>query len=180
MNSSISFEESIKLSNEVLSQSEANGYENLDSVKELLTSTPGARGFFVALLTGDWSFRNEIPSPLIEICTSAGAVADELLTKNLVMSSCTRVHHLRTGNAENATGSERVIQRTSFIIENQKNPSETLTEELSLVKEALDRAQNDSPDSDSKYGAFLLKWKYDKEQMAEAGKNVAHVLSKIK
>lgn len=177
MTSSISFEESIKLSNQLLKEAEASGYENLDAVKELLTSMAGARGFFVALLTGEWSFGNEIPSPLIDICTQAGAVADELLTKNLVMSSCTRVHHARTDADENAAGSERVIQRTSYIIQNQKQPSSTLNEELSLVKEALELAGNSSADTESKYGAFLLKWKYDKEQMAEALKNVAKVLS---
>jgi hypothetical protein len=77
----ISFEESIRVSNELLTEAEASGYEALDAVKELLTSMAGARGFFVALLTGDWSFGIEIPSPLIGICTSSGAVADELLTK---------------------------------------------------------------------------------------------------
>lgn len=179
MKTSISFEESINLSNEILEKAESEGYENLDRVKELLVSTAGARGFFVALLTGDWSFGIEVPSPLIDICTQAGAVADELLTKNLVMSSCTRVHHTRTGNDDNAAGSQRVTERTSFIIENQKHPSKSLSDELRLVKEALERARNDDPDSESKYGAFLLKWKYDKEQMVAAHQAVARVLDKI-
>lgn len=179
MNSSITLEESISQSNDLLAKAESSGYESLYQVKELLTSMAGARGFFVALLTGDWSFGVEVPSPIIEICTQAGAVADELLTKNLVMSSCTHLHHSRTGNDNNASGSKRVIDRTSFIIENQKQPSESLSDELKLVKVALERACNGAPDSESKYGAFLMKWKYDKEQMDAAHEAVTRVLGKI-
>jgi hypothetical protein len=77
---------------------------------------------------------------------------NELLVKNLAMSTAMVIYHRKQGDEENARGSERVQEKTGQLI--KQLLSQSLAEKLQQLATSLNTGQGE-------YQAFLERWGYD-------------------
>lgn len=194
MTTQVSFEESIDLSHKLIARFDSmTAAERADSadlqaeMRSLLIELVSARGFFVSLLTGDWSFGEEIPEPIVDIIRSLPDPSFELLAKNLAMSQAARVANLRNGKEKEAAGSLQVSKRTAYII--RKLNDNKLMNELQKMLTALEFEKMSGLNNDNLprtlsghevYLAFLSRWKYDDEQKQEIRKAIYNALGSSK
>jgi hypothetical protein len=173
----LSFEESIKETNRLLSslgQATTDNARCFEQVGQYIQTVDGARGFFVALLTGDAQVADEPPAELIAALEKSPDITSDLLTKNLVMSTMMALTHQRNADPEAEQGSKKVSLRCMRLIEKVKLSQ--LTSRLNEMSRAIENALKGHED-ESKDGAFLKRWKYDGEQMALASQALSKVLA---
>lgn len=157
-----SFEGALSESEELLlllSQSkDAPTSVQVSKLDSLLSTTASCRGFFVVLLTGDSKLAEEAPSFLLDAIRKS-SIAHELLVKNLVMSSATRLVHLRRHDVANAEGSAVVSARSSTLIKSLAMPElqNCMREMISSLKTKQGR-----------YADFVARCSYDDEQIGTA------------
>lgn len=146
---SISFEEAIAQTENLLQRSEVTPSTLGQAVQELLATENGARGFFVTFLTGDWQLADH-PSPeILQALEQAPPHTAELLVKNLVMSTAMAITHRRNGDSEMANSSDRVQQRCRYLLQQVHHPHT-----VSIMERMLN----------GEYESFYQKWGYDEEQ----------------
>jgi hypothetical protein len=152
----INFENAIQQTQDLLSQ-----IEFLDANKitkkftELVSTENGARGFFVTYLTSDLSY-TEYPSlEVITALKTSPILVNELLVKNLAMSTAMVIYHRSQGDEANAQGSEKVQEKTGQLI--KQLLSQALGEKLQQLATSLNTGQGE-------YQAFLERWGYDDYQ----------------
>jgi len=173
----LTFEESIKETNKLLSslgQATTDNARCFEQVGEYIQTVDGARGFFVALLTGDAQVADEPPCEMIAALEKSPDTTSDLLTKNLVMSTMMALTHRRNADHEAEQGSQKVSRRCMCLIEKVELPQ--LTSRLKEMSQAIENALSGQED-DSKDSAFLKRWKYDAEQMALASQALSKVLA---
>lgn len=156
----ISFEEALPLSEALLLALEQNGLndELSSKLKELLSSVPSCRGFFVSYLTGDCSLADAAPDYLIAAFAESEVVPD-LLAKNLVMSCTMEITHRRKGDERNETGSKQVKNRTIDLIRKMQSPD---------VHTKLKEMRFSIRQKTGIYNDFIKRWNYDQEQLDTA------------
>ena len=156
MGMSISFENAIQQTQDLLSQIEFLGAKTItQKFTELVSTENGARGFFVTYLTSDLS-HTEYPSlEVITALKTSPIFVNELLVKNLAMSTAMVIYHRSQGDEENARGSEKVQEKTSQLIKQLLSPA--LGEKLQQLATSLNTGQGE-------YQAFLERWGYDNYQ----------------
>jgi len=117
MGMSISFENAIQQTQDLLTQIEFLDANTItQKLTELVSTENGARGFFVTYLTSDLSY-TEYPSlEVITALKTSPILVNELLVKNLAMSTAMVIYHRKQGDEENARGSERVQEKTGQLI----------------------------------------------------------------
>jgi hypothetical protein len=153
---SISFQDAIAYTEKLLADSENfSGEEFQLTISNLITSSNGARGFFVSYMTQDWEIGEQQVQAIIEAIKSVPTPASELLVKNLAMSTAMAIAHRRTGNKEQAQGSDRVASRSTELIQ---------LINLDEVKHIASQMQQSAQTGDGEYAEFLNKWGYDREQ----------------
>ncbi len=183
MSQQITFQQSIETSRELIEKLESKSLPDSQAraaIAEYLSDMATARGFFVSLLTGDWSFGNNIPMIVIETIRSNPGHAYTLLTRNLVMSCATAVVHKRSEQPDLAKGSDRVAERSAYIIKKLDNPE--ILNELLDIRRACEDKLNDSDTSENDsgtYRAFLERWSYDLEQIRAARDCVNHTIDEL-
>lgn len=179
----ITFQQSIETSRELIEKLEANALPDSQAgseITEYLSDMATARGFFVSLLTGDWTFGNKIPTIVIETIRTNPGHAYTLLTRNLVMSCATAVVHKRSEQPDLAKGSDRVAERSAYIIKKLDNTE--ILNELLDIRCACEDKLNDSDTSGQDtgtYRAFLERWSYDLEQIRAARDCVNHLIEEL-
>ncbi len=153
MGMSISFENAIQQTQYLLTQIEFLDANTItQKLTELVSTENGARGFFVTYLTSDLSY-TEYPSlEVITALKTSPILVNELLVKNLAMSTAMVIYHRKQGDEENARGSERVQEKTGQLIKQLLSPE--LGEKLQQLATSLNREQGE-------YQAFLERWGYD-------------------
>jgi hypothetical protein len=153
MGMSISFENAIQQTQDLLTQIEFLDANTItQKLTELVSTENGARGFFVTYLTSDLSY-TEYPSlEVITALKTSPILVNELLVKNLAMSTAMVIYHRKQGDEENARGSERVQEKTGQLIKQLLSPE--LGEKLQQLATSLNREQGE-------YQAFLERWGYD-------------------
>ena len=154
----LSFPQAIAATKSLMEQIDSHELSEADiqqRVESLLSSKNGGRGFFVAYLTSDTPLSDRPSKGIINGLKSMATISDDLLVKNLAMSSAMTVAHSRNNDLENVVGSQRVCRRTSNLI--QKLNLQSINEELQKLQRTLE-------DGDGKYLDFLQRWSYDKEQ----------------
>lgn len=153
MGMSISFENAIQQTQDLLTQIEFLDANTItQKLTELVSTENGARGFFVTYLTSDLSY-TEYPSlEVITALKTSPIFVNELLVKNLAMSTAMVIYHRKQGDEENARGSERVQEKTGQLIKQLLSPE--LGEKLQQLATSLNREQGE-------YQAFLERWGYD-------------------
>jgi hypothetical protein len=156
MGMSISFENAIQQTQDLLSQIEFLDAKTItQKFTELVSTENGARGFFVTYLTSDLS-HTEYPSlEVITALKTSPIFVNELLVKNLAMSTAMVIYHRSQGDKENAQGSEKVQEKTGQLIKQLLSPA--LGEKLQQLATSLNTGQGE-------YQAFLERWGYDNYQ----------------
>ena len=153
MGMSISFENAIQQTQDLLSQIEFLDAKTItQKFTELVSTENGARGFFVTYLTSDLS-HTEYPSlEVITALKTSPIFVNELLVKNLAMSTAMVIYHRSQGDKENAQGSEKVQEKTGQLIKQLLSPA--LGKKLQQLATSLNTGQGE-------YQAFLERWGYD-------------------
>jgi len=153
MGMGISFEYAIQQTQDLLSQIEFLDAKTItQKFTELVSTENGARGFFVTYLTSDLS-HTEYPSlEVITALKTSPIFVNELLVKNLAMSTAMVIYHRSQGDKENAQGSEKVQEKTGQLIKQLLSPA--LGEKLQQLATSLNTGQGE-------YQAFLELWGYD-------------------
>jgi hypothetical protein len=129
----------------------------------------GARGFFVALLTGTSPIADEPPDWLIAAFFDREETAAELLVKNLAMSSATALSHRRSQDARAEEGSQLVARRSAHAIERFRSP--VVKQYLGDLLAAVENRQSERTTASeagaavSLFHTFLSRWSYDSEQL---------------
>jgi hypothetical protein len=163
----ITFPKAIATSESLMTQIEAEKLTEKEiegAISSLVSSKPGARGFFVAYLTSDRQSADTPSSGIINALKSSPEIVSELLVKNLAMSAAMAVTHRRDNNEEQAESSERVCRRTANLIQ-QIN--------LDLINEELKQLQTSVTTNQGNYQQFLEKWGYDSEQKQAIAKAIS-------
>jgi len=149
----VTFENAIQLTQDLLSQIEfLDANVITEKLTDLVSTENGARGFFVTYLTSDLSY-SEYPSlEVITALKTSPIFVNELLVKNLAMSTAMVIYHRGQGDEENAQGSEKVQEKTGQLIKQLLSPA--LEEKLQQLATSLNAGQGE-------YQAFLERWGYD-------------------
>ena len=219
--SNLSFEEAIARSAEILERvdNQEPSQDEVESLDSILTTVPSARGFFVALLTGESAQADQPSQWLIDLFRRHAGLVIDLTVKNLVMSTAqlAPVQSSNAGDASKAGESGKSSQsspsspssesRPLAVSEQwqepdnaretvRKNGSRTVARRateiacllaLPEMKMALSDI-NDAIEScltgqagchDSYFGQFLLRWRYDKEQLSLCRVAVLEALRRI-
>ena len=153
--SSITFEEAIAYTDNLLSRSDLDDSQLESEIAALVQTANGARGFFVCFLTGAWELADQPSAAVIKALQSAPQAIAELLVKNLAMSTAMAITHHKNGNIDQAQGSTLVAKRTAFLIEKVN---------LMEVYEIATQVKESAISGKGEYAAFLEKWGYDNEQ----------------
>ena len=187
--SKIGFEEAMERTNLLLKQIENHAIDDQAAEKEvaLIVSTlPGARGFLVSYLTGDFGIIEEQPEPIVKGLKEAPSIVGDLVSKNIVMSSTMALTHGRNGAVSHRAGSQRVTRRSQSLANRIANAE--MMRSLSLMSTAIEKALLDGDESTTKenadeeyedYISFLKRWKYDLEQLQCAQAAVALALKNM-
>ena len=165
----ISFPEAIATTQSLMNQIEAEKLTESEietKVTSLVNSKPGARGFFVAYLTGDSTLPDHPSLGVIKALKSSPELVGELLVKNVAMSAAMVVSHRRNNDRENAQSSEQVCRRSAKLIK-QVN--------LDFITEELNRLQTTLATGEGSYQEFLQKWGYDDEQKESIARAIAQI-----
>jgi hypothetical protein len=125
------------------------------SIAQLVTTSNGARGFFVIWLTEENPLAGVTPPEILDALRKSPDLVAELLTKNLAMSTAMAYTHRINGDLASAQGSEQVSKRTQALIKHLHLPS--VDEQLILLKTSLQSQEGH-------YMAFLQRWGYDSAQ----------------
>ncbi|MFM7265836.1 MAG: hypothetical protein ACKOZW_09675 [Cyanobium sp.] len=128
-----------------------------DRVGGLVAHRDGARGFFVAALTGDTPLMDRLPESLVLQLRLAGDGVVDLTARNLAMSTAMALAHGRVGDGERQAASERVQARSRELLR-QLEPQ--------AVKARLETLLQAARDGEGEDRAFLDRWGYDPEQRA--------------
>ena len=156
MGMSISFENAIQQTQDLLSQIEFLDTDTItQKITELVSTENGARGLFVTYLTSDLPYTEHPSLEVITALKTSPILVNELLVKNLAMSTAMVIYHRSQGDKENAQGSEKVQEKTGQLIKQLLSPA--LGEKLQQLATSLNTGQGE-------YQAFLERWGYDNYQ----------------
>lgn len=160
---SLTFEQAIERTARAL-RAQASGLMTLEElgilVGDLVATSNGARGFFVAYLTGDWALADRSPPEVLAALRTSTDTVAELLAKNLAMSTAMAWAHGQRGDADAVAGSKQVSRRTAQLIVRLQGPQ--LREQLHQLREAIESGNGP-------YSPFLKRWGYGPEQLQAIG-----------
>jgi hypothetical protein len=157
----VTFEQSIALAQDLLDQMPTLSESEIQAAITALVSTSnGARGFFVTYLTDDRPTADQPTDAVIQALKTSPAVVSELLVKNLAMSAGMAIAHRRANKEDMAQGSDRVQRRTANLIERLQMPE---------VAQKAAQLGDSAAAGGGEYQDFLDRWGYDAEQRQKIG-----------
>ena len=149
----ITFENAIQQIQDLLSKIQSLDTDTItQKLTELVSTENGARGFFVTYLTSDLPYTEHPSLQVITALKTSPILVNELLVKNLAMSTAMVIYHRSQGDEANAQGSEKVQEKTGQLI--KQLLSQSLAEKLQQLATSLNTGQGE-------YQAFLERWGYD-------------------
>ncbi len=154
----ITFEQAIALTQELLAGIASGNLPETaigTTITALVRSRDGARGFFVAYLTGSNPLADEPSETVLTALRSPSEWVADLLVKNLAMSTAMIITHTRDQNPDLAAGSAQVQRRADRLI--RLLHLAPLQARLQAFLTTLETETG--PDQ-----AFLSRWGYDAEQ----------------
>ncbi len=155
----ITFEQAMQYTAQLLTTPELADAVLETKVSQLLATMNGARGFFVAYLTGNFSQSDTPSAPIYRAIAQAPLVAVDLLVKNIAMSTAMVLTHCQNGNEAAAKDSATVANRSSKIIRELAQNYEA-TNLIAAARDLRDSAQGIG----GSYGDFLDRWQYNEMQ----------------
>ena len=165
----VTFEGAIALTQSLLSHMEQGKIPKSDifaTIQKLVSTLPGARGFFVSYLTDDRPFADRPSKQTLAALATSEEIVAELLVKNLAMSSAMVLTHRRRNDENMAKQSQRVRERSTQLIASLDLPDFSVK-----LSELLATAQTGK----GTYQSFLQRWNYDDEQLLAIAQAVAKV-----
>ncbi len=165
----LTFDRAISLSNDLIysvETGEVTAAAAAEHLNTIVSSINGARGFFVALLTGETALSKALPEEFLEAFRQHPDIVCDLLTKNLIMSATMAITHRRAGDAKMEANSKSVSEKTKRIIRRLDN--EAMARHIISMTDAIQhKLQTGDDDHGSDYSPFLQRWRYDAEQLKE-------------
>lgn len=128
-----------------------------DAIGMLVKERDGARGFFVAALTGESPLMDRLPEALIQQLRLAGEGVVDLTVRNLAMSTAMIVTHQRNKDEDMLAGSLRVQSRCFDLL--RQLDSAQVKKRLEKMMAGLDLEGEDRE--------FIERWGYDQQQQRE-------------
>lgn len=156
----MTFQEAIALSSQWISLWDTEELSDdvlADYVGDLVRERDGARGFFVAALTGESPLMDRLPESLVLKLRAAGMDIVDLTTRNLAMSTAMSVQHARDQHQDLLEGSLKVQSRSRELLK-MLDPN--------LVKQRIE-AMLLGLASKGEDKAFFDRWEYDLDQRKE-------------
>jgi hypothetical protein len=157
---SLSFAEAIAYTENTIEQIIKNQLSEAEiekAIADIVKSQAGARGFFVAYLTGE-TFLADCPTKgVIKGLQSSPEIISDLLVKNVAMSAAMKLTHLRNQDSTAAEGSERVNRRAIDLIQQL---------EMAEIKREVQELESTIMKGEGSYQEFITRWGYDREQQA--------------
>jgi len=201
-NSSISFEQAVHESAQLLGEIESERMDDAtvtDSVAGLVETSSGARGFFVTYLTDQARAGDDHRDAVVAGLKKSPQIVNDLVAKNLVMSTAMALTHMRNDADELLAGSQRVSRRCMTLalclsdqisanleamlaaVESQlAKRSDAFDAELTLSKYSFGAGSGQiNAEMKDEYEQFLIKWKYDAGQLKSARDIVQKVLRQL-
>ena len=166
---SLSFPEAIAKTQALMQQMQESqlSESNIENaIANLVQTQAGARGFFVAYLTGELPLADNPTEGVIKGLKSAPATVSDLLVKNVAMSAGMKLTHLRNSDRTAAAGSQRVNSRTINLIQQLQTAE---------VEDEIKELQSTIIKGEGSYKKFLTKWGYDEEQLEEIKKAISSI-----
>lgn len=168
------FEAAIAFTQDLLTQQAQHAISDAEfgtTVTQLVATHNGARGFFVAYLTDtDHPNVDALMPVVVTALQPNGAIAAELLVKNLAMSTAMAITHTRNGHPELAQQSIQVQRRTAHLM--RELGFAYCQPEAEALWHSLTRAEGT-------YATFLQKWGYDAEQQQAIAQQLQTVLPEV-
>ncbi|ABB56551.1 hypothetical protein [Synechococcus elongatus] len=138
----------------------------IEAIARLVASRDGARGFFVTYLTSDEPWADQPAPALIAALRSQPTYVEDLMVRNLAMSTAMGLTHERNADPAMAAQSQRVSRRSAEHLRQLQSPS--LRQQIQDLQQSLTA---EGPFSD-----FLDRWGYDAEQRAAIASAIAPLL----
>lgn len=151
----ITFPGAIALTQEILALDDPDPEVLTAAVSALVQTSNGARGFFVAFLSGDFALADAPPEAIVLALRQSPEVVADLMTKNLAMATAMILTHEANGDSEAAAGSAKTRDRSQQLIRRLELPS--LQENLQKLCQSATQGGGD-------YAEFLDRWGYDDAQ----------------
>ncbi len=171
MNENISFAEAISCSEDLIKAIHSGELKQsalVSAISTLISTENGARGFFVTYLTDDvYGTADNVIDEVLEALKSSPEVVNDLLVKNIAMSTAMELTHRRNKDEDMAAGSQRVQQRTFNLIKSLG------THEIKLKVQELESSLENNA---GVYQDFLERWQYDDEQRAKIANMIKPLL----
>lgn len=171
--SAITFEAAMTFTQSLLDQLEQSSLkvsEFESAAAKLLTTHPGARGFFVAYLTDSRALVDTLIPVVVSALQTTPEIAPELLIKNLAMSTAMEITHRRSNDLDLAAQSAQVQRRTAALIE-QLGFDYVEAEAKGLWQGVTANA--------GAYTSFLKRWGYDAEQQSAIAQRLKFVCPEV-
>jgi hypothetical protein len=151
----ITFPGAIALTQEILDL-KTPAPEVLESaIGALVKTANGARGFFVAFLSGDSTVADAPPEAIVRALRQSPELVADLMAKNLAMSTAMVLTHEANGNAEQAAGSALTSRRSQQLIRLLALPD---------LQQNLEALRVSATQGGGEYQEFLDRWGYDDTQ----------------
>lgn len=165
----VTFEQAIALTQKFLEQHDQWSSEAVERfVTDLTGSRNGARGFFVTYLTAADPLADALNAAVIAGLQAHPATVDDLMTRNLAMSTAMELTHQRNGDTVMALSSQTVSRRSAEHLQ-------VLMSEA--VKQCLLELQASLREEGHSYNDLLKRWDYDAEQRRAIAQAIQPLLS---
>ena len=143
--------------------------EAVKVLRALVSSTSGARGWFVTLLTNpdfESIFEAPMPETMLEAICENPEPNIRLMTMNVAMSTATELVHLQNGSDELAAASRLTRDRSKVLLNALLPRMMGLAEEVQKLRTAVEPWKDGVPpeSADKEWVDFTRKWKYGEEQ----------------
>lgn len=135
------------------------------TLRALVSTTSGARGWFVSLLTNaDYEpvFQTPVDETLLAALCDNPEPNIKLMTMNVAMSTATELTHLSNGNPDLASGSKMTSRRATVLVAELLDRLPGMRESMEALLSAVDGRD----DGDKEWIKFCMKWGYGPDQKA--------------
>lgn len=176
----------------MLTESCANGEpmpaEAAGTLRALISTSAGARGWFVTLLTDprfEPVFRPPLDEALLEAIEASPDPNIRLMTMNVAMSTATELVHLANGNDDLAAASRMTSERSTVLLTALLDRLPGLREAAEALLAAVQpdddstaaaAAEDDGSLARDEWLTFCQKWGYGTDQREAIRKKLASVL----
>lgn len=150
--------------------------EAVKLLRALVSTTAGARGWFVSLLTNpkfDAVFQSPVDEVLLQAISDSPGPNIKLMTMNVAMSTATELAHLERGHPDLAAASRMTRDRSTVLLTELLGRLPGLRESVEALYSAV---QVDNPEPSEQWVAFCKKWGYNAEQKEAIRKQLEPLL----